>query len=168
MGTFEWWDDVFQRLPRDVLDDYLRILRVVHRHFEGRIIRAPGVKGSDWISIDDAGRLSRGPADASHFTPNPYAGERGQTPLAVGHLRDLMAAYPDCRCGALVRGDVLVIFRLPGSRRIVDTAVDVHLAHRPPAGVEHGFFRFPFETEGRLVRRMRMDPDTVEFVERER
>ncbi|MFC5186000.1 hypothetical protein [Actinomadura harenae] len=168
MGTFDWWDDVFQQLPPEVLDDYLRILRAVHRHFEGRIIRSPGLRDSAWFSIDAAGRLRGGRADASHFTPNPYAGERGLPGPAEGHLHDLMTAYPDCRCGALVTGNIIFKYWWPGRRRIEDTAVDVHLAHRPPAGVNHGFFRLPFETEGRLVRRMRMDPDTVEFIERAR
>lgn len=168
MGQFEWWEDVFQRLPREVLDDYLEILRAVHRHFEGRIIRSPGLRWEEWFSIDEAGRLRGGRPDTSHYQVDPYPDEKGRPHPAELHLPDLMAACPDCRCGALACGNIHFKLWWPGRRRIEDTAVDVRLAHRRRTRVDHGFFRFPFEVEGRFVRRMRMDPDTVEFVYRPR
>ncbi|MEV5575505.1 hypothetical protein AB0L06_36165 [Spirillospora sp. NPDC052269] len=172
MGHSEWWEDIFRRLPPEVLDDYLRTLRAVHRYYEGRIIGSPGVRSS-WVSIDDGGRLRVGPPVGSVHTYNPYPEERAGPSQAEVALRDLMASYPDCRCGAYVCGDIVFKFWWPGRRRIEDTSVDVHLGHRQlprdaPPCARHGFFRFPFEVEGRLVRRMRMDPATVEFIDRQR
>jgi len=156
-----WWEEKFQALPEAVLVDYLRILRAVHRRYEGRRIKSPGL-GYEWVFIDGEGRLRVEPVDWSRIHGLSHETFRNSPPDA--YVSDLMGAFPNYRCGALVCGNVHGKIGWPFGP-IVDDAVCVHPSHRSRHGVDHGFFSFPFECKGRFLRRTRLEPRTVAFID---